>query len=468
MKSNSGNPGKPGVVYTPEAVARHMCRSVLQRMPEGKLHELKVFDPAAGAGNFLLAMLEELAALGVERRHAVEHCLYGMDIDPEAVRICRERLGGGHISCGDTLLADIDGAFDLVIGNPPYVDSETMTRHQGAAYRRSIAARHSCARGNWDLYIPFFERGFELLKPDGYLAYITPDKWLSKPFGRAFRTRCLPHLVALEAAGRDVFPGARVDSVITVLAPPVSETMTVGSRTVGKSALKEPFAFDYLFSPCQEMIRRVESMPGRLGNFGRCEPACATSDAYRLLPLLREDGGGGACYRLVNTGTIAAFAPRWGKRPITYLKHSFLRPACARDAFLRAFPHSYSRKTRLPKIIIKGLNLLHAMPDFDAGYIPGKTTLIFHSPDADNLLFALGIINSSLIQQYINERYRGSSYNGAVVFTPEMIESIPVPAAGTFHEAVVEKVRRILAAPDAPAPQRELNRLIHNSYFFNG
>lgn len=457
-------PRKPGAVYTPGSAARAICRTALRLFLRDKsaeaLHSLRVFDPAAGTGQLLLAMLEELAALGVDRRQAV-HNLYGMDIDPEAVRICSERLGGGHIECGDTLFAAVPGPFDVIVANPPYIDSETMTRHHGKSYRRKIAGQYSCARGNWDLYIPFFERGLELLKPDGCLVYITPDKWLSKSFGASLRTRCLPKLLSLETVGQGVFDDVRVDAVITAMSARNSDTLQANSQTVRKTDLTAPYALDYLFSPRLPFIRQMESFPARLADFGHCEPSCATADAYKLLPLLRKGGDG---YRLVNTGTIAPFSSRWGEKPITYLKHKFRNPTCSREEFLRIFPRAYGRKTRLPKIIIKGLNRLDAMSDFDAGYIPGKTTLIFHSPNPDHLLFALGIINSSPARQYVNERYRASSYNGAVSFTPAMIESIPVPADREFYENVVEKVRQILAAPSAPALRQELDEWIRQAY----
>ncbi len=457
-------PRKPGAVYTPDSAARAICRTALRLFLRDKSSEavrsLRVFDPAAGTGQLLLAMLEELAALGVDRRQAM-HNLYGMDIDPEAVRVCRERLGGGHVECGDTLFATIPGPFDIIVGNPPYIDSETMTRHHGKPYRHKIAEQYSCARGNWDLYIPFFERGLELLKPDGFLVYITPDKWLSKSFGAVLRALCLPKLLSLETAGRGVFADARVDAVITAMSARDSDTLQANSQTVRKTDLTAPYALDYLLSPRLPFIRQMEALPARLADFGHCEPSCATADAYKLLPLLREGGGG---YRLVNTGTIAPLSSRWGEKTITYLKHKFREPTCSREEFLRTFPHAYGQKTRLPKIIIKGLNRLDAMPDFDAGYIPGKTTLIFYSKTPDHLLFALGIINSSPARQYVNERYRASSYNGAVSFTAAMIESIPVPADKKFYGNVVEKVRQILADPAAPELRQELEELIQRAY----
>ena len=94
-------------------------------------------DLAAGGGAFLLAAAAELAEAGLDRRHIVEDLLWGVDIDADAVAVCRRSLAawaaeGGeeaeasHIVVGDGL-AGLDawpdspaGGFDLVVGNPPF------------------------------------------------------------------------------------------------------------------------------------------------------------------------------------------------------------------------------------------------------------------------------------------------------------------------------------------------------------
>lgn len=74
------------------------------------------------------------------------------------------------------------GGFDIVIGNPPYIDSENMVNQGLEEERNLLAKRYSFTKGNWDIYIAFFERGYRLLSGNGTLSYITPDKWISKPF----------------------------------------------------------------------------------------------------------------------------------------------------------------------------------------------------------------------------------------------------------------------------------------------
>ncbi len=76
-----------------------------------------------------------------------------------------------------------EGGFDVVIANPPYVDSERMTKEM-PEQREEIAKAFATTKGNWDLYIPFWERGFKLLSVKGCAVFITPNKWLAIGYGQ--------------------------------------------------------------------------------------------------------------------------------------------------------------------------------------------------------------------------------------------------------------------------------------------
>ncbi|HGF0883913.1 TPA: Eco57I restriction-modification methylase domain-containing protein, partial [Legionella pneumophila] len=83
--------------------------------------------------------------------------------------------------------------FDIVIANPPYIDSEEMTKSQ-KSLRDNIAKNYQLTKGNWDIYIAFYERGFKILNTNGSLAFISPDKWIVKSFGYELRKASLKKL----------------------------------------------------------------------------------------------------------------------------------------------------------------------------------------------------------------------------------------------------------------------------------
>lgn len=77
--------------------------------------------------------------------------------------------------------------FDVVLGNPPYQSAIEHKKAKGEDYRAQIKKNYNSASGTWDLYIPFFEVGIKLLKPNGILAYISPNKFLSASYGIGLR-----------------------------------------------------------------------------------------------------------------------------------------------------------------------------------------------------------------------------------------------------------------------------------------
>ena len=333
-----------------------------------RLSSIKVLDPACGSGAFLNEVFDFLYREGQAVNAALEtlyggqvnlfrwdtHILanniYGVDINRESIEITKlslwlktanrnEKLSylDDNIRTGNSLIDDTrvagklafswkekfksvmdDGGFDIVIGNPPYVDSEAMAKFW-ADEREWITANFHQTRGNWDLYIAFLELGYNLLAPGGYLSFITPDKWISKPFGSEIRKRFTPGIVSILPIGREVFESALVDSIITtvhkgeistfqVLALDNGEVSIVAE--VPKSELNGEEGFDQLLSPHYSLIQKMElASRGRLRDVAVCENACATSDTYTLGEILEDARSFKGYfrdkhYKVANTGTL--------------------------------------------------------------------------------------------------------------------------------------------------------------------
>ncbi len=79
----------------------------------------------------------------------------------------------------------VSGGFDVVIGNPPYVQLE---KNAGELAKRYEGARFSTFAPRGDIYQLFYERGCRLLRPGaGVLAYITSNSWLKAEYGKRLR-----------------------------------------------------------------------------------------------------------------------------------------------------------------------------------------------------------------------------------------------------------------------------------------
>ena len=89
------------------------------------------------------------------------------------------------------------GGFDFVVGNPPYVKLQNFRQvHADVAEylrhgRGGQPVYSSTQTGNFDLYLPFIEKGIALLNETGRMGYIAPSLWLVNEYGEALRRRML-------------------------------------------------------------------------------------------------------------------------------------------------------------------------------------------------------------------------------------------------------------------------------------
>lgn len=460
------------------------------------MSHIKVLDPACGSGAFLNEVFDylkkegqtinnELARLTGDQTdlfrwdtHILANNIYGVDLNRESVEITKlslwlktanrnEKLTylDNNIKVGNSLIddpaiagdlafdwhkefADImgDGGFDVVVGNPPYIDSEEMAKSQKEA-RDYISTKYESAKGNWDIYIAFFELSFNVLKDGGsYLSFITPDKWISKDFGDRFRILHATKIQEILVWGREVFEEANVDSIVSTFKKSGADYIQT-KRYNGRSTLdlnkskltdvlQAPYKLDRLLSSHFHLIEKIEQLADNAFiSVLECENACATSDTYALKDILLDGdihANSTDYYKVVNTGTLDKFITKWGFKPMRYLKDDYLFPVVAKEIFHAQFGLSYVARARSPKIILKGLTLLDGALDLTGEYIPGKSTLIIKSDDLSKLKACATLLNSKLARFYIQEKYASSSYNGGISFTKHMINDFPLAKSFDF------------------------------------
>ena len=111
----------------------------------------------------------------------------------------------------------LSGGFDIVIGNPPYVQ---IQKFSGQAIQTEWQNQHyETFQKTGDIYALFIEKGVSLLNQNGLLAFITSNKWMRAGYGKSLRhflaTKTQP-LKLIDFGGYQVFDAATVDSNILI------------------------------------------------------------------------------------------------------------------------------------------------------------------------------------------------------------------------------------------------------------
>ena len=191
-----------GAIYTPILIREYIVKQIFEDK-KANIENLKIADISCGCGGFLLTAAQEL-----KRRTATPYSyifknqIFGLDIQNYSITRTKlllsllaitngedDEIFDFNLYQGDTLIfkwaviyRNFSG-FDAVIGNPPYV----CARNLADEVKQNLSNWSVCKTGNPDLYIPFFQIGFENLSENGVLGFITMNTFFKSLNGRALR-----------------------------------------------------------------------------------------------------------------------------------------------------------------------------------------------------------------------------------------------------------------------------------------
>ena len=121
-----------------------------------------------------------------------------------------------HTWFGDVFMEN--GGFDIVIGNPPYIQ---LSKDSGRLAKLYADAGYQTYARTGDIYCLFYELGWKLLREGGHLCYITSNKWMRAGYGektRQFLSEWTNPRLLIDFAGVKIFQNATVDTNILLFA----------------------------------------------------------------------------------------------------------------------------------------------------------------------------------------------------------------------------------------------------------
>lgn len=240
--------------------------ALLQKLDDYRtwLHQITIIDPACGSGAFLNEALNFLIeehkyideleakltgssiAFTYHSESILENNLFGVDLNEESVEIAKLSLWlrtaepnrklndlSNNIKCGNSLIDDPEiagnkafnwekefpqifakGGFDVVIGNPPYVNAKGENFNQFE--KKYYYSNFETAIYQIDTYILFIEKANYLLKDNSIASFIVPNAWLNNLILTDVRKYILEKFQLLEIVNTPsgVFTDATVDTII--------------------------------------------------------------------------------------------------------------------------------------------------------------------------------------------------------------------------------------------------------------
>jgi hypothetical protein len=206
LASSQQNADARGAIFTrPEVV--NFILDLIGYTEDQPLHKKRILEPSFGGGSFLLLTIPRL--LGAWRAdknsnsafddlcnsiRAVElHWETFISTRDAVIALLKQQgfpdkttraLADCWLGQGDFLLTPLEGRFDFVVGNPPYVRQELIHPVLLAEYKKLYPTIYDRA----DLYIPFIERSLSILVKGGCLGFICSDRWMKNRYGGPLRS----------------------------------------------------------------------------------------------------------------------------------------------------------------------------------------------------------------------------------------------------------------------------------------
>lgn len=234
-----------GIYYTPKIIVDYILNKTIKNHDILKNPTPKILDISCGCGNFLLEVYDILYDLIEENlyelkgiygddyisydtihNHIISKCIYGYDIDTEAVNILKKGLKDKdkvstvdkfNIYCEDSLKIKLNNKFDYIIGNPPYIGHKNLD----SDYKKYILKEYKQVyKGKADLYFCFYKKIIDNLKDDGVCSIITPRYFLESPSAKDLRDYIDKNINIIEIIdflGCEVFKDIGISSCISTL-----------------------------------------------------------------------------------------------------------------------------------------------------------------------------------------------------------------------------------------------------------
>ena len=472
LKEGQAHRKEQGIYYTPTYIVDYIVKNTVGELLKDKKvdpSKIKILDPACGSGSFLIKAYDYLANYIInkgndsgqykldEQGHysikteILKNNIYGVDLDQKAVEITKLNLllkaaeknrklpkeVDLHIRHGNSLIDDEkvagsaafkwqgdfeEGTFDVVVGNPPYINNRNLADNEKLFFEKKYKTAHQ----QYDLYVLFYELALKLLRPGGYLAFITPNKFAITKYGMPLRKLFLENKIlrVVDVSQMGVFSDASTYPYILVIQKSHSST--------NKITIEKPDIADFNKREATEIKQsELDGSEPFLFNIDKNEQKILNKitgeraiGIYRAKPTAKEIGTGNEIcitnkeierYRILDSTKRIANNKNW--------------------------------LVDVPAILMKKICYVPtASILLDNNHLPINTVYVLHSTNKNiSLEYLLGILNSKLIGYYARKKFGATAMQGGFIELRTFeIESIPIKIDNKLIGSTKTKVEKLI------------------------
>lgn len=386
-----------GSYYTPDYVVDYLLERSLPH--EITNHDFKVIDPACGSGHFVVGSIRALSGKLAEnykqqdssisdlRREVAEKMVFGIDRNEMAVALTKlsiylttmqkdkslpniEDNIINRDSLRDKLPNTFKNEFNLVIGNPPYVNTKLLSKSDPVlkTYLAESDEYETCT-GCFDLYIPFIERAIKsLIKREGVVSFVLPNKLMVADYAegaRLFSEKKCKDIEVIDISHLDVFKGVGVYPHMYILKTKQDDSPSVNFRLEDAEATVMDESFAWFKTKVINEEKKVpsgkiwsaqkKSRKGLVAMSSVCtiEGGVTGYSAQQILTALTESTkkNGKSKVPFIVSGNIGKGRLEFGN--VRYMKHDFSNPVL--DLSSDVITKGKKKLFENPKVIIAGM-----------------------------------------------------------------------------------------------------------------
>ena len=372
-----------------------------------------------------------------------------------------------HTWFSDVFNRDDKEGFDIVIGNPPYVNFANI---KSAEYRTILKEKFYSTKNKCDLYAFFIEFGFNILNDNGIITYIVPHTWkatdsFSKLREILFKRHSVKQIVNLDMGVFD----AIVQPLIMLAANRYEENsfinifnsdFTLNSSIITEEILASPaYIIDTTSSSLEKNIfKKIEEGALPLSDFIRFSRGIKTSDDKRFIITEQRNSD---CKKVYRGRNLKAYQLNWNGEYIWY------RPDLMRQK-VGCVPHTKEFFDVPEKLVTQRVNssrqLLVAYDNQQNYFLDTTNVSNYSTWDGKTpLKYLCGLLNSKLINFWYCKKYLMPTIGGYE------LHSIPIKTTNDYSTFTALVEEAILAAQQnnyetLRIKMKEIDKIVYDIY----